>query len=158
MKAQRFTAILFIFIIGVLCLVSAPAVPRILTYRDTGFQGVLGDRGQGSRLDSGLSKEFPALTFWMGVYGEVNKTLGIRYIPDQEVGVAKLDGGQLSYGIDRLGDKRLDELWKTPLHSRRGWSPGASLWFTFRFRLRQGWKVVWRRVVQTTATSIATGL
>lgn len=109
MKAQRFTAILFIFIIGVLCLVSAPAVPRILTYRDTDFQGVLGDRGQGSRLDSGLSKEFPALTFWMGVYGEVNKTLGIRYIPDQEVGVAKLDGGQLSYGIDRLGDKRLDE-------------------------------------------------
>ncbi len=118
MKAQRFTAILFIFIIGVLCLVSAPAVPRILTYRDTDFQGVLGDRGQGSRLDSGLSKEFPALTFWMGVYGEVNKTLGIRYIPDQEVGVAKLDGGQLSYGIDRPGDERTDESRKNVFQDR----------------------------------------
>lgn len=158
MKAQRFTAILFIFIIGVLCLVSAPAVPRILTYRDTDFQGVLGDRGQGSRLDSGLSKEFPALTFWMGVYGEVNKTLGIRYIPDQEVGVAKLDGGQLSYGIDRLGDKRLDEYVENTAALKERLESRGVLWFTSRFRLRQGWKVVWRRVVQTTATSIATGL
>lgn len=108
MKAQRFTAILFIFIIGVLCLVSAPTVPRILTYRDTDFQGVLGDRGQGSRLDSGLSKEFPGLPLWMGVYGGVNRALGISYIPDQEVGVTKLENGQLSYGINRVEDKRLN--------------------------------------------------
>lgn len=108
MKAQRFTAIVFIFIIGALCLLSAPAARRVLTYRDTDFQGVLGDRGQGSRFDSGLAKEFPGLTFWMGVYGEVNRTLGIRYIPDQEIGVTKLEDGQLSYGIGRLGDQRLD--------------------------------------------------
>lgn len=108
MKAQRFTAVFFILIISVLCLVSAPAARRVLTYSDTNFQGVLGDRGQGSRFDSALAKEFPGLAFWMGVYGGVNRTLGIRYIPDQEVGVTKLDDGQLSYGIGRLGDDRLD--------------------------------------------------
>lgn len=108
MKAQRFTAVFFILIISVLCLVSAPAARRVLTYRDTDFRGVLGDREQGSRFDSGLAKEFPGLAFWMGVYGGVNRTLGIRYIPDQEVGVTKLDDGQLSYGIGRLGDDRLD--------------------------------------------------
>ncbi|MBM6991330.1 MAG: hypothetical protein I3I98_08075 [Mobilibacterium timonense] len=108
MKAQRFTAVFFILIISVLCLVSAPAARRVLTYSDTNFQGVLGDRGQGSRFDSALAKEFPGLAFWMGVYGGVNRTLGIRYIPDQEVGVTKLEDGQLSYGIDRLGDGRLD--------------------------------------------------
>lgn len=108
MKAQRFTAVFFILIISVMCLVSAPAARSVLTYRDTDFRGVLGDREQGSRFDSGLAKEFPGLAFWMGVYGGVNRALGIRYIPDQEVGVTKLDDGQLSYGIGRLGDDRLD--------------------------------------------------
>lgn len=108
MKARRFTAIIFIFIIGALCLVSVPAARRVLTYRDTDFQGVFGDREQGSRFDSALAKEFPGLPLWMGVYGGVNRALGISYIPDQEVGVTKLENGQLSYGINRVEDKRLN--------------------------------------------------